>query len=60
MPVVGRYATEQPLTQSERGRINVMLLLNFKESIKFNISNIALFIIHIAVKGLHINTCVCL
>ena len=57
MPVVGPYATEQqPLTQSERGRIYVMLLLNSKESIKFNISNLALFRIHIAVKVLHINT----
>ena len=37
MPVVGPYATEQPLTQSKRGRIYIMFLLNFKDSVEFNI-----------------------
>ena len=60
MPAVGSYTTEQPLTQSERGRIYVMLILNSKEFVEFVISNLALCIIHIAVKVLHINPCICL
>ena len=60
MPVVGPYATEQLLEQSERGRIYVILLLNSKESVEFDISNLALFTIHIAMKVLHINTYMCL
>ena len=60
MPVVDSCATEQPLTQNERGTIYVMLLLNSKESIEFNISNLAVCTIHIAMKILHINTYMCL
>ena len=60
MPVVNSCATEQSLTQSERGRIYVMLLLDSKESIEYNISNLALCTIHRAMKILHINTYTCL
>ena len=60
MPVVGPYATEKPLTQSERGRIYVMLLLNSEESVEFDISNLALCTIHMVVKVLCINTYTCL
>ena len=60
MPIVGPYATEQCLTQSERGRIYVMILLSSKESVEFNISNLALCTFHIVVKVHHINTFKCL
>ena len=60
MPVVGPYATEETLTQSERGRIYVMILLNSKESVEFNISELALCTFHIVVNVHHINTYICL